>query len=325
MSDAQRSPVWALHDGAAGNVRQATALARALGWPAAFSPVLVPAAPWRWLAPRRLPGDSQAFGPAFAQALLQPPRVAIGCGRQAALATRLARSRGAATVQILDPRMDRRHWDLVVLPEHDHVRGSNVLTLLGSLHPIDDDWLAAARATFAEFAAQSAPRVALLVGGPTARVPWTLPQLQAQVEALLEQLRGHGSVLATVSRRTPAPATAWLRERLREVPGVLWTGEADGPNPYAGLLGWAQAIACTADSSNLLSEACATRVPVTAWFADQARSRAAGLVAGLRARGRLADPLSLAIDAQVEPVRETARIAAEVRERIQVPLPLTAD
>lgn len=321
MSDAQRSPVWALHDGNAGNLRQSTALARALGWPAAFSPPLAPVAPWRWLAPRRLPGDRQAFGPGFAQALARPPRLAIGCGRQAALATRLARAHGAATVQILDPRIDHRHWDLVVLPEHDQVRGGNVLTLLGSLHPIDDDWLAAARATFAEFAALPGPRVALLVGGPTGRVPWTLPQLQAQVEALLESLHGEGSVLATVSRRTPVEATSWLRERLHGVPGALWTGAQDGPNPYAGLLGWAQAIACTADSSNLLSEACATRVPVAAWFTDQARSRAAGLIAGLRGRGRLAAALSFAPDEGIVPLRETTRIAAEVRERLQVPEP----
>ena len=128
-------------------------------------------------------------------------------------------------------------------------------------------------------------------------------------------------MLATVSRRTPVEATSWLRERLHDVPGALWTGAQDGPNPYAGLLGWAQAIACTADSSNLLSEACATRVPVAAWFADQARSRAAGLIAGLRGRGRLADALSFAPDEGIVPLRETTRIAAEVRERLQVPEP----
>ena len=128
-------------------------------------------------------------------------------------------------------------------------------------------------------------------------------------------------VLATVSRRTPVEATSWLRERLHGVPGALWTCAQDGPNPYAGLLGWAQAIACTADSSNLLSEACATRVPVAAWFADQARSRAAGLIAGLQARGRLAGALSFAPDEGIVPLRETTRIAAEVRERLQVPEP----
>ena len=30
-------------------------------------------------------------------------------------------------MQILDPRLDPRHWDLVVVPEHDALRGDNVL------------------------------------------------------------------------------------------------------------------------------------------------------------------------------------------------------
>ncbi|MCF5938467.1 nucleoside-diphosphate sugar epimerase, partial [Xanthomonas perforans] len=64
---------WALSDGRAGNARQAEALARALQ-PAAYQPLhLQTNAPWRWPAPRRLPGARQAFGAAFARQLQQPP------------------------------------------------------------------------------------------------------------------------------------------------------------------------------------------------------------------------------------------------------------
>ncbi|MFB0405524.1 ELM1/GtrOC1 family putative glycosyltransferase, partial [Xanthomonas euvesicatoria] len=160
---------WALSDGRAGNARQAEALARAFH-PAAYQPLhLQTNAPWRWAAPRRLPGARQAFGAAFARQLQQPPALAIGCGRQAALATRLLRAHGSRSVQILDPRLDPRHWDLLVVPEHDALRGSNVLTLLGSLHPVDDAWLAAGRAAFPALGGLPGPRLALLVGGPTAQ------------------------------------------------------------------------------------------------------------------------------------------------------------
>jgi Predicted nucleoside-diphosphate-sugar epimerase len=164
---------WTITDGRAGNVRQAVALASALRLGGVRRLQLEPRAPWRWAAPRQLPGMDDGYGPAFSNLLQMPPALAIGCGRQAAAALRRLRPRGTRTVQILDPRIDPRHWDLVVVPEHDRLRGANVLTLLGSLNPVDDNWLAAGRAAFAAFEALPAPRTALLVGGPTEHAPWT--------------------------------------------------------------------------------------------------------------------------------------------------------
>src|SRR3970040_2204652 len=106
---------WTITDGNAGNLRQAQALAAALGRPARDIR-LQPRAPWRWAAPRRLPFAAAGFGEEFALALANPPALAIGCGRQAALATRLLRTRGSRAVQILDPRIAPRHWDLGVGP-----------------------------------------------------------------------------------------------------------------------------------------------------------------------------------------------------------------
>ncbi len=153
-------------------------------------------------------------------------------------------------------------------------------------------------------------------------MPWHAEALAREVAALVGEVAElGGSVIATTSRRTPAAATQLLREALHGSPSLLWTGAADGPNPYAGLLGWAEAIVCTADSSNLLSEACATRVPVRVLFESQAQGRAAALLAGLHARGRLLLPGTLQVGATVTPLRETERVAALLRERIEVPAP----
>jgi len=309
---------WALSDGRAGNARQAEALAHALH-PDAFQAMHLQAnAPWRWAAPRRLPGAQQAFGAAFARHLQQPPALAIGCGRQAALATRLLRARGSRSVQILDPRLDRRHWDLLVVPEHDALRGSNVLPLLGSLHPVDDAWLAHGRAAFPQASGLPGPRLTLLIGGPTAQVSWTPQTLAALCTCLRAQLRTlGGSLLVTTSRRTPGNVIAALRTACTGLPSLLWCDERDGPNPYAGLLGWADAIVATADSINLLSEACATRVPVAAAFAEQARGRVGRYLKTLRQRQRLHPVDAVLGDAvDIVPVRETERIATQVRARL---------
>ncbi|MFD0740049.1 mitochondrial fission ELM1 family protein [Lysobacter koreensis] len=310
---------WTLTDGHAGNVRQARALAAALGRNA-WEWTLEARAPWRWLAPRRWPDAGRAFGDGFANALEKPPRLAIGCGRQAALATRLLRSRGAHAVQILDPRIDPSHWDVVIAPEHDRVRGDNVITLLGSLNPVDDLWLAAARSEFAAIGQLPGPRTALLVGGASAHVAFDDAAIEAmalRVEAIAR--REGGSVLATASRRTPATARARLRARFAAAPHLVWSGDDDGANPYPGLLGWADRIVCTADSVNMLSEAAATNAPVFVAGLDAVSGRPRRFLDSLLARGRIRrfgdDDGDLA-RFEVTALRETSRVAAQVRVRI---------
>ncbi|MFC7521130.1 mitochondrial fission ELM1 family protein [Xanthomonas populi] len=311
---------WAVSDGRAGNARQAEALARALQ-PAPITALHLQArAPWRWAAPHRLPGAQAAFGPSFAKHLQQPPALVVGCGRQAALATRLLRARGSRVVQVLDPRLCSRHWDLLIVPEHDALRGANVITLLGSLHPVDDAWLAAGRAAFRAPGTLPGPRVALLIGGPTAHVRWTSQALAALCRQLREQLQAvGGSLLVTTSRRTPPDAIATLREACAGLPSLLWCDTRDGPNPYTGLLGWADAIVASADSVNLLSEACATRVPVAAAFAEQAQGRVETFIRALQEHGRLCDASAIfATQPNLHPLRETQRVAALVHERLHV-------
>jgi len=309
--------VWTLSDGRAGNVRQADALAQALGLGAVEPWTLRPAAPWRWAAPSVLPGAERAFGPEFAAVLAGPPTLAIGCGRQAALATRLLRRRGARTVQILDPRLDPRHWDLVVAPEHDRLHGANVIPLLGSLHPVDDLWLARARSEFPGFAALPQPRTALLVGGPSAHARFGIAELEALATHLAATLqRDGGSLLATASRRTPAEVRAALRTRFADAPGFVWAEDNDGPNPYAGLLAWADRIVCTPDSVNMLSEACATTAPVFVAEPASVGGRVRDFVDALLARGRIRPLDATLAPFDVEPLRETARVADEVRRRL---------
>lgn len=308
---------WTLSDGHAGNVRQTHALAAALGL-GAREWTLDARAPWRWVAPRRLPWATRAFGAEFARALAAPPALALGCGRQAALATRLLRDAGARAVQILDPRIAPRHWDVVIAPEHDRLRGDNVIAMLGSLHPVDDLWLAGARRDFPALGLLPRPLTTVLVGGASAHSAFDAAGVDALAAGLASaHRRDGGSLLVTTSRRTPRAAVARLRSLVAAAPGLLWAGDADGgPNPYAGLLGWADRIVCTADSVNMLSEACATNVPVFVAGADRLGGRPRRFVDTLLARGRVHAFDAALCAFEVTPLRETARVAAEVRQRL---------
>lgn len=315
---ADSKQICAISDGRAGNARQATALAAALAGASGHRTfTLAPHLPWHLIAPRRWPGATRAFGPDFAALLAAPPRIAIGCGRQAALATRLLRERGARAVQVLDPRIDPGHWDLVIAPEHDDLRGPNVIPMLGSLHPVDADWLAQARGDFAAFAALPRPRIAVLLGGPSAHARFDrmgFEVMAAKLEAVLA--REGGSVLLTTSRRTPKELIDALAHRYDDTPGVVWRGGRDGRNPYPGLLAWADRIVCSPDSVNMISEACATDAPVFVFDPARVRGRPRRFLDALLARGRIRAMDARLAPFDAEPLRETARVAARVRERL---------
>lgn len=318
--DADYPQIWAISDGRAGNARQAEALGQALA-ASARALHLTSQAPWRWAAPRCLPGAAAAFGHDFRRALAAPPTLAIGCGRQAALATRLAARHGARTVQILDPRVDARHWDLVVVPEHDALRGDNVLVTRGSLHPVDDAWLDAARAAHPALGALPGPRTGVLLGGDSRHGRFDVDAFEALADAL-DALVAHegGSLLLAGSRRTPPAVRDALRARYRGAAGVVWADAADGPNPYAGILGWADRLVCSADSVNMLSEACATRAPVFVFEPQRVDGRPRRFVEGLLADGRARVFAADHVQAfDVTPLRETARVAAEIRARLLTP------
>lgn len=308
---------WILTDGRAGNLRQARALAAALVDTPPREFALHTRAPWRWLAPRRLPGSTHAWGREFAQALRQSPRLVIGCGRQAALATRLLRARGSHAVQILDPRIDSRHWDAVVVPEHDRLRGPNVHTVLGSLNPVDDAWLARAREQWPALGQLPGPRVLVLLGGPVRAIPLDAAWWRAMRDQLQAwQSRAGGSVMLACSPRTPA----WLAEAARQAwpewQGPRWCGLDDGENPYPGMLGWADVIVASPDSVNLVSEACATTVPVCVPGIARCNGRQRLFLDRLLDLGRiesLSDSMPTGVRA---PLRELDALAARLRAEL---------
>jgi uncharacterized protein len=311
---------WVITDAAAGNQRQALALAEQLQMPIRHL-VLEPRAPWSWLAPRLTLGGRLAL-PASQRELFAPPwpRVAIGCGRAAALFTRILRrlsDRQCCTVQILDPRIDPAHWDTVIAPQHDHVDGANVLRPLGSLNSVDDAWLADGRESCPNFAELPRPRVGVLLGGPRKGIALNADYAGQLAAHLLKRQRHEGgSLLVLTSRRTSPALIEVFRDALIGVPGLLWTGRDDGRNPYPGVLGWADRLVVTPDSVNMLSEACAVGCPVQTFVHGPLPAKIERFHHALRGAGLLQHIGDVATARRAAPLRETAMIANALRERI---------
>src|SRR6516164_3479740 len=254
------SPIaWVLHDGKAGMASQALGLAEATGFPfiekrlgIRFPWVCLP--PQLWFLPFRAAGETGAS--------LQPPwpDLVIACGRNVAMpALAVRRGNGGRTVaaQIQNPGIGRAEFDLLVVPEHDRVRGPRVIVTRGAVHRVTPARLAADRHRFPALARMPRPILSVLIGGTNKAYRLTLRRTREIADAVGEILRNRGgSALLTPSRRTGAAGIALLREKLNGLPAVIWDGA--GENPYFAFLALADAFLVTADSVSMISEAAAT-------------------------------------------------------------------
>jgi hypothetical protein len=311
---------WVITDAAAGNQRQALALAEHLQMPLRHL-VLEPRAPWSWLAPRLELGGQFALPVAQRHSFMPPwPAVTIGCGRSAGLFTRMLRRLSGGhcyTVQILNPRIDPAHWDTVIAPRHDRIDGPNVLRPLGSLNLVDDERLADGRDSCPGFAELPQPRVGVLLGGPRKGIALDVGYARQLAARLLERQREEGgSLLVLASRRTPLALIEVFRRELHDVPGLVWAGRDDGRNPYPGVLGWADRLIVTPDSVNMLSEACAVGCPVQTFVRAPLPAKLARFHQALHDAGLLHPLDETGPTTRTPPLRETAAIAAALRERI---------
>src|ERR1700723_80340 len=135
MSSNNQITCWVVTDGKSGMENQCLGLAEALG----ITPIVKRVKlrfPWRPLAPYLRTGLGHAFS-AKGDPVAPPwPDLLIATGRLSVPAALYIKQQNPKTfaVQLQDPAIHPRHFDLVVAPEHDRLQGPNVISTRGGLH-----------------------------------------------------------------------------------------------------------------------------------------------------------------------------------------------
>jgi uncharacterized protein len=259
MFHSEAPPVWVLADDRTGDVAQCMGVAEALGLPFAIKAI----------AYERLAVLHNVFrGPTLvgvspdSRARLVPPwpKLVIACGRRTSPIARWIKRRcGAFILQIMDPGAGgRSDIDLFAVPRHDSVRlaPERVVRILGAPHRLTPDRLAEAAAHWRpRWAHLPRPWIAVVVGGSTRRrdfPPLLARGLGRQVSALAAA--EGGSVLLTTSRRTGRIAERVLLSAVAE-PRFVHRWGTGGENPFAGMIGAADAVVVTGESTSMCTEA----------------------------------------------------------------------
>ena len=314
-----RPVCWVVTDGKAGMENQCVGLAERLGLVPMVKRVRL-RTPWRQLSPWLLRwGNRWSLSSAGDQLDGPLPDLLIATGRHSvssSLAVGELSGGRCFRVQIQDPGIDPKHFDLVVVPRHDRLRGANVLVTTGALHQVSAATLAAARQRFAaRLAALPRPRVAVLLGGSNGAYRFTPALARELADRLAAVIRGQGgSLMVTPSRRTDAGAAAVCREALGRLPGEFWDGTGD--NPYLGYLAFADAVVVTSDSVNMVCEACATGLPVHVFELAGGSAKFRRFHDGLGADGITRPFTGVIEDWSYPPFDDTQTVADEIRHHM---------
>jgi uncharacterized protein len=320
---------WVVTDGKVGDESPCLGLAEAMG----LSPerrIVRPRRLFAALAPRG-PIDPHERPAAPGSPIAPPfPDVLIASGRRTVPYLRsVRRASGGKTFTIFlkNPRVSASVADVVWVAAHDAardlIRADNVIISVAGPHRVSEKALQHARENpDPRIAALPEPRMALLLGGDSRHHTFLEKDRRTLAGAVESMMLAGASVMITSSRRTPASLISALKREIADNPkrAFLWTGGEN--NPYVQMLAHAQTILVTADSTNMVSEACATAAPVMVYEPSGGNPRLTGFINSLVRAGRVRKWLGrleswpcTPADATVPMARDIARRYAEWRRQ----------
>lgn len=333
-----KKTVWVITEGLIGTENQCIGVANALNFPYQVYRVRL-REPWRSLSPWLKFENKLSF-----YDLPAPPwpDILITAGRKAIAASRYIKklSPHSFTVHLQDPKISPAQFDMVAVPRHDRLRGTNVVVTTANPNKITADVLEAARAEFAGiFAPLPGPRIGVLIGGATKKSAPTAENIDILLK-ILRQLKATHSLMITTSRRTGAELTEKLETALSppltgSYPIFFYNAyrgtsringqDTSSSNPYLGILAWADVMIATNDSTSMLSEAATSGIGSYVIPFVGATARQSQLIKNLMDYGALrgGNELSAAISAgaleswDFPPLQDAAHIADQVAAEIR--------
>ncbi len=218
---------------------------------------------------------------------------------------------GPFTVFMKDPRHSRGLIDFIWAPEHDNLRGSNVLSTLTAPHMLSKDLLgmtAPAAVIELGFISQA---VGIILGGDSGRVRWNEDSAEA-FAGLLGGLPKAERPIIVSSRRTPVV----LRDAVEAaLPDAVWPEREGIDQPYLKTLSVVDRLIVTGDSHNMVSEALATGAAVHV-HRPPGLHRKLTLFLDKLEKQQLVSSLETGFEqGRQEPVDTTSQIAEEIERR----------
>tara|TARA_B110000438_G_C15738522_1_gene617388 strand:+ start:120 stop:1082 length:963 start_codon:yes stop_codon:yes gene_type:complete len=250
--------IWVLTDGSDGMISQVMGLAQQ------FSDNIIHIKtniffPWSKLQPGYLPIFSWIFKNKID--VLNLPDLIISCGRKSVYLSIFLKKnyKKIINIHIQDPKINYTNFNFIIAPDHDKVKGKNIIHSIGALHKFNQN-------TFNEvndddFNIPKKNLISVIIGGNNNHYEFTSKEIIDLANKIknLKISYPNFNFLILYSRRT----TEEMKSEIKKILGdhtYIWNEKQK--NPYIFALKYSEFFIVTSDSTSMISECAYTKKPI---------------------------------------------------------------
>ena len=189
-------------------------------------------------------------------------KIVISCGRKSVIPSAALKKRFGNeifNIHIQDPKVSLKHFDLIISPEHDNIKGDNVLTTKGSIHYLTKKEITD-NSKYLQLDKGKKKVVAFIIGGPNKYYNYS----EEQIHFIFNKIKNlftpdKFKIVIIPSYRTPERIIKKAFNTFGFNHHVVKTIDKKA---YLSSLALADYIIVTCDSTSMISEAAVTGKPV---------------------------------------------------------------
>ena len=190
--------------------------------------------------------------------------IIISCGRKSVIPSIHQKSiskKKVFNIHIQDPKVNYNHFDFIVAPEHDSIKGKNVINTKGAIHYLTNEEIIKNKDYLNSFIKKDQRKIcSLILGGPTKYYEYSLKNMENIFCILNDLLKKKDLQLVVIpSMRTPKNSIDYAKEYFGKNHTIV---DNVDKKAYLSALSISQNIVVTCDSSSMISEASLTGKPI---------------------------------------------------------------
>ena len=270
---------------------------------------------WKFIPPKLTPISNKVYKDFDATNY----DIIISCGRKSVVPSIYLKKNSQKkiiNIHIQDPKVNLKHFDIIVTPEHDGVTGDNVISSKGAIHYLTEQEISSSKDYLVGRLDNKKNYLGLIIGGPNKYYNYSnqiIEKVLLKVKKISEINKLQ--VIAIPSIRTPKNIIKMTSEILGK--NHVAINEVD-KRAYLSTLAISKYLVVTCDSTSMISEAAITGKPVyveelPAKKNDYRFKKFRDLFTKLNIIKKLDKNLE---DWTYKKLNETNRIAKEIKEKI---------
>ncbi|MFL2896032.1 MAG: mitochondrial fission ELM1 family protein [Candidatus Pelagibacter sp.] len=214
---------------------------------------------WKFIPPKITPVKKFVFK----NKIQRDFDIIISCGRKSVIPSiflKKINNKKIKNIHIQDPKVNFQNFDYIISPEHDDLKGENIITSKGAIHYLTITEIEEKKNYLSDRVAKEKKIVTLILGGPTKYYTYSNQNILNIFSKISKQILNKDYQLIVIpSNRTPIKTIELAKKFFSKEHLII---DRVDKNAYLSSLGVADYIIVTCDSSSMISEAALTGKPL---------------------------------------------------------------